>query len=215
MTEFAVPDQAPVVAHSNPSHAARPEPESRGLGGARRRNGRHRVRWVALITGLVAATVVFTLAVAPPSTQSEVDSPVVGRPAPVVTGTQITGGTFALGALRGHFVVIDFFASWCVPCRTEQPQLVKFAEQQNNGALLVGVIFEDTTSGIRSLLGPWVGLYPVITDPGGRIALNYGVYNPPSKYVIDPEGRVVAKIIGPVTAAGLDSIITRAKSQSL
>jgi protein involved in polysaccharide export with SLBB domain len=41
------------------------------------------------------------------------------------------------------------------------------------------------------------------------------VYNPPSKYVIDPEGRVVAKIIGPVTAAGLDSIITRAKSQSL
>ena len=74
---------------------------------------------------------------------------------------------------------------------------------------------EDTTAASRSLLGPWVGLYPVITDPGGRIALDYGVYNPPSKYVIDPEGKVVTKIIGPVTAAGLDSVITRAQSQGL
>ena len=163
----------------------------------------------------MGAAITFALAVAPPSSQSEVKSPLLGRPAPVVTGTEITGGVFNLRSLRGHFVVIDFFASWCVPCRTEQPELVKFAEQQHNGVQLVGVIFEDTTAASRSLLGPWVGLYPVITDPGGRIALDYGVYNPPSKYVIDPEGKVVTKIIGPVTAAGLDSVITRAQSQGL
>jgi hypothetical protein len=45
-----------------------------------------------------------------------------------------------------------------------------------------------------------VSLYPVVTDPGGATALNYGVSNPPSKYIIDPRGTVVAKIIGPVTA---------------
>ncbi|MBF6558302.1 MAG: redoxin domain-containing protein [Acidimicrobiales bacterium] len=139
----------------------------------------------------------------------------MGHQAPAISGTQITGGTFDLRTLRGHFVVIDFVASWCVPCRTEQPQLVKFAEEQHNGALLVGVVFEDATSGIRSLLGPWVGLYPVIIDPGGRIALDYGVYNPPSKYVIDPSGTVVVKIIGPVTAAQLDAVIARAKARGL
>jgi alkyl hydroperoxide reductase subunit AhpC len=65
------------------------------------------------------------------------------------------------------------------------------------------------------MLGLWRGLYPVIGDPGGTIALNYGVDNPPSKYVIDPRGRVVAKIIGPVTAVGLDSLIKRSIGEGL
>lgn len=215
MTDHNPPDRTPILPRSNSFHEAVSEPNPERSGGRGRRGGRHPARWIALVALLMGAAITFALAVAPPSSQSEVKSPLLGRPAPAVTGTEITGGGFNLRSLRGHFVVIDFFASWCVPCRTEQPELVKFAEQQHNGALLVGVIFEDTTAASRSLLGPWVGLYPVITDPGGRIALDYGVYNPPSKYVIDPKGRVVTKIIGPVTAAGLDSVITRAKDQGL
>jgi cytochrome c biogenesis protein CcmG, thiol:disulfide interchange protein DsbE len=182
---------------------------------ARRGMTRHPARWIGVTTGLVSAIVIFALAMAPQSTYSEVNSPLFGHQAPAVSGTEITGATFDLASLRGHFVVVDFFASWCVPCRTEQPQLVTFAEQQHNGALLVGVIFEDTVSEARSLLGPWVGLYPVLADPSGSIALDYGVFNPPSKYVIDPQGRVVVKLIGAVTAAELDSIIARAKRQGL
>ena len=225
MTEIASPDRAPNGVQSGPSDAVPTEPGSQERGGIHRRGGQHRVRWIALAAIIMAAIITFALAVAPPSTQAEVDSPLVGQRAPAITGTTITasaisgteftGIAFDLGALRGSFVVVDFFASWCIPCRTEQPELVKFAEQQNNGVFLVGVIFDDTIPGARSLLGPWVGLYPVIPDPGGRIALNYGVYSPPSKYVIDPEGTIVAKIIGPVTAAGLDSIITRAKVAGL
>ena len=190
-----------------------PDPPQTGAGG--RQGRRHLTRWLALVALLIAAALTFALAAAPPSSQSEVNSPLLGHQAPALTGVEITGGAFDLRTLRGHFVVVDFFASWCIPCRTEQPELVKFAENQHNGALLVGVIFDDTTAASRALLGPWVGLYPVITDPGGHIALNYGVYNPPSKYVIDPEGKVVTKIIGPVTASGLDSVITRAKAQGL
>lgn len=176
----------------------------------RLRNVRHPARWIGILVGLVGSIVIIALAVAPQSTYSEVNSPLLGHQAPPVRGTSIVGGHFDLGTLRGHFVVVDFFATWCVPCRTEQPELVKFAEQQQSGALLVGVIFKDTVASAQSFVGPWAGLYPVLADPGGNTALDYGVYNPPSKYVIDPGGRVVAKIIGPVTAFELNVIIARA-----
>jgi cytochrome c biogenesis protein CcmG/thiol:disulfide interchange protein DsbE len=182
---------------------------------APRRPTRHRVRWIALVVALGLGGVGYLLATAPPTTQYEADSPLIGHRAPAVSGRTLTGQQFDLGALRGHFVVIDFFASWCVPCRTEQPQLVRFAEHPRADAQLVGVVFQDSTASIRSLLGPWVGLYPVLTDPTGTIALNYGVDNPPSKYVIDPDGRIIAKIVGPVTAAGLDAVIQRAQAEGL
>ena len=117
----------------------------------------------------MGAIIIFALAVAPQSTYSEVNSPLLGHQAPAVSGTEITGSTFNVVSLRGHFVVVDFFASWRVPCRTEQPQLVTFAEQQKYGALLMGVIFEDTVPGARSLFGPWVGLYPVLAYPSWMI----------------------------------------------
>lgn len=178
---------------------------------------RHPIRWVALVVALVMVAVIVVVGTAPPATQYEADSPLLGHLAPEVSGLTITGQPFDLHALRGRFVVIDFFSSWCVPCRTEQPELVRFAKQQiakpqGEGAVLVGIVFEDSVAAIRSLLGLWLGLYPVIADSGGRLANDYGVDNPPSKYVIDPRGVIVAKIIGPVTAAGLDAVIAKAKA---
>jgi cytochrome c biogenesis protein CcmG/thiol:disulfide interchange protein DsbE len=189
--------------------------ETVSVGPKRSRGSKHGVRSIATIAGLLMVVVVFALSVAPPSTHAEAYSPLVGHQSPAVTGIDIAGPGFNLGAQDGHFVVVDFFASWCVPCRTEQPQLVKFAEEQRNGATLLGIVFLDTTAAVRSLLGPWNGLYPVITDPGGRVALNFPVVNPPFKYAIDPKGIVVAKIIGPVTAEELDSIVLRAMAQGL
>ncbi len=181
----------------------------------RRRRGRHGVRWVALVVALGLGGVAALAATAPPTSQYQAASPLLDHRAPPVPGTTLTGERFDLGTLRGHYVVVDFFASWCVPCRTEQDQLIRFAQYPRDGAVLVGVVFHDSTASIRSLLGPWVGLYPVLTDPGGTIALDYGVDNPPSKYVVDPKGRVVAKIVGPVTAAGLDAVIARAQAGRL
>ncbi len=186
---------------------------------ARRRDqawrGQYVVRSVvaAVSVGLVGLTLVF--ATAKPSTVYEAYSPLVGHRAPAIVGTTLLGQPFSLHSLRGHYVVIDFFSSWCVACRTEQPQLVRFAQHPYGDAQLVGVVFQDVDASALAILGPWRGLYPVLGDPGGRIALNYGVDNPPTKYVIDPNGRVVAKIIGPVTATGLDSLLQRASTQGL
>ena len=170
--------------------------------------------WISLAAGVVVAVVVAILAVSPPATQVEADSPLIGQPAPVITGPTITGQPFSLAGLRGHFVVVDFFSSWCVACHIEQPQLERFVAEHDNpgGARLVGVIFEDTVPAIRHFLGPALGRYPVVADPGGRIALDYGVDNPPEKYLIDPSGVIFEKVIGPVTAAGLDQLIAKARA---
>ena len=179
-----------------------------------RRRRRRSVLWAALAMLLVVAGVVTVLGLSPPATQVEAESPLVGQPAPAIPGPTITGQPFSLAGLQGHFVVVDFFSSWCVACREEQPQLARFVAQQAgpSGARLVGVIFEDTVPAIRQFLGPELGRYPVVQDPGGRIALDYGVDNPPEKYLIAPNGVIFDKVIGPVTAALLDQLIAKAKA---
>ncbi len=181
---------------------------------ASRRPRRRSAIWAALAALLVAAGVLTVLGLSPPATQVEAQSPLVGQPAPAIPGPTITGQPFSLAGLEGHFVVVDFFSSWCVACREEQPQLARFVARQTgpSGARLVGVIFEDTIPAIRQFLGPELGRYPVVADPGGRIALDYGVDNPPEKYLVAPNGVIFDKVIGPVTANLLDQLIAKAKA---
>ncbi len=204
-TGGAVETVVDTVAPPAPSPAERPRFD--------RRRRRH-VVWAAAALALVGA-VVAVLASSPPATQVEAQSPLIGQPVPPIPGPTITGQSFSLAALGGHFVVVDFFSSWCVACREEAPQLAKFVAEHNSpgGARLVGVIFEDTVANIRGFLGPELDRYPVVADPGGRIALDYGVDNPPEKYLVAPNGVIFEKIIGPVTAAGLDQQIAKAKAE--
>ncbi len=206
-TDTAAENTIDAVAPAAPSPAGRPR--------VARRRGRQ-VGWAAAALALVAAVVV-VLASAPPATQVEAQSPLVGQPAPAIPGPTITGQPFSLSGLGGHFVVIDFFSSWCVACREEAPQLARFVAEHDSpgGARLVGVIFEDTVANIRGFLGSELGRYPVVADPGGRIALDYGVDNPPEKYLVAPNGVIFEKIIGPVTATGLDRQIAKAKAEGL
>ena len=180
-----------------------------------RRRSHHVVRWIAVVVGVGLVGLTLLLATAPPFIVYQAYSPLVGHRAPAIVGTTLLGQPFNLHDLRGHYVVVDFFSSWCVACRTEQPQLVRFAKHPFAGAQLVGVVFQDLNASAQAMLGPWRGLYPVLGDPQGRYALNYGVDNPPTKYLIDPRGRIVAKIIGPVTATGLDALLKRASAQGL
>ncbi|MDA8185889.1 MAG: TlpA disulfide reductase family protein [Actinomycetota bacterium] len=211
MQPTATDNTGDAPAPAAPPDVAAPE---RTRPAATRRRRRRSVLWAALAMLLVAAGVVTVLGLSPPATQVEAQSPLVGQPAPAIPGPTITGQPFSLAGLQGHFVVVDFFSSWCVACRQEAPQLARFVAQQAgpSGARLVGVIFEDTVPAIRQFLGPELGRYPVVQDPGGRIALDYGVDNPPEKYLIAPNGVIFDKVIGPVTAALLDQLIAKAKA---
>ena len=175
---------------------------------------RHTARWVGGTVLVVAAGLIAVLATRPPAEVSEVQSPLVGAQAPAVRGLTVDGKAFALPHPPGAYVVLNFFAAWCVPCQTEGPELVRFAfqHQQSGDARVVSVVFDDSASDARSYQATLGATWPTLADPRGTIALSYGVRAPPSTFLIAPDGRVVAYIVSPVTAAQLDGLIARAKA---
>ena len=143
---------------------------------------RHATRWVAGAVLIVLATVGIVLATRTPQEATAVQSPLLGHQAPSFSGLDMVSGAHVdLTALRGHYVVINFFASWCIPCQQEASDLSRFAYQQahtNGGADMVSVVFHDTTSTARSFLVSNGDLWPAVSDPGGVIAERYGVTAP-------------------------------------
>jgi len=174
---------------------------------------RHTAKWVAGVALVVGAALVALLATRPPQTATEVNTPVVGQSAPAVAGSTLAGGSFDLGALRGRWVVVNFFASWCPPCQQEQPELVAFdyAHRAPGDAALVGVVFDDSASTARGFMRSTGALWPAVVDPSGQIALDYGVRGPPETFIVSPRGTVVAHFDGPMTNAALDYWLTRAQ----
>ena len=163
---------------------------------------------------VVSAGLIAVLATRPPAAVSEVQSPLVGKLAPPVGGVTVDGTAFALPRAPGTWVVLNFFASWCVPCQTEGPELVAFSfhHQKAGDARVVSVVFDDTASQARAYQAQIGATWPTLADPRGTIALDYGVRAPPSTFLIAPDGRVVAYIVSSVTEAELDQLIARARA---
>jgi cytochrome c biogenesis protein CcmG/thiol:disulfide interchange protein DsbE len=173
-------------------------------------------RWAACAVGLVALVLVAVLASRPAATQTT-SSPLIGEPAPPVVGHDLSGGVASLSKLRGRFVVLNFFASWCPPCRSESPQLVKFAYSHPAGkqVAVLGVVYGDTASNAAVFERQVGATWPSVVDPGEKIAISYGVDDPPQSFLISPEGRVVDRILGGVTLSGLDRLVEHAVAAQL
>lgn len=176
-------------------------------------------RHLVLITALVALVAIVGLSVLlvtrQPISATPVPSALVGKSAPTISGTELGGGTFSLSAQRGKIVVVNFFASWCGPCQVEEPNLITFAWQQHTrGVVVLGVVFNDTIAAAQAFDAKWGTrqFYPSIADPNGTFAFHYGVTSPPSTFVIDTHGRVVAELLGPVTTAQLNNVVARVRA---
>ncbi|MGH3371076.1 MAG: TlpA family protein disulfide reductase [Nocardioidaceae bacterium] len=183
------------------------------VGGLRRVR---RALWIAVAVGAVMATLVVVLATRQPAAQRSVDSPLVGRPAPPLDGPTVDGGRVNIDDLRGRWVLVNYFATWCVPCRQEHPDLVRFHQRhQALGDLeVVGVVYSDSSDAVRDFRRDNGGTWPMVEDPDGRIALDWGVAGVPESFLVSPSGVLVAKLLGGVTDAQLEQLLTDAAGTS-
>jgi cytochrome c biogenesis protein CcmG/thiol:disulfide interchange protein DsbE len=140
---------------------------------------------------------------------SLVQSPLLGKPAPVFDLPRIDDtGTLSSDSLSGKIYVINFWASWCVPCREETPAVESFYRRwRHEGVEVVGVLFGDDADSARTFRQRFGGTWPLVNDPTGRAAIDYGVFGVPETYVVDSRGVVMAKLVGAVDAATLEDVI--------
>ena len=153
--------------------------------------------WASLLLGVLLVAFVVVLATRPSALDKQAQSPLLGKPAPDISGASVLSGqAVSLVGLRGRWVVVNFFATWCVPCRQEHPEFVTFAQRHFNGdAQVLMVIYDDTADKVRAWFGTKGGDWPVVADRGGRVALDYGVSGVPETYLVDPQRLLVAKTV--------------------
>ena len=181
---------------------------------ARRRRS---VLLIAAAVGLIALGLVWVLANAPSATTRVTRSPLVGRPVPDVAGTTVDGDRFDLTELRGQWVLVNVFATWCVPCREEHPHLVRFDDTHRRlgDASVVGLVFDDDPAAVRAFREAEGGDWPMLSDPDGRIAVNLGVTGVPESFLITPDGIVAAKITGGVRFDQLEALLDQIRNPSV
>lgn len=166
------------------------------------------ILWVSLGTAVVLAVLVGIFASAPQASV-QVQSPLVGKPAPALGGPVIDGaGQNSLSSLQGKWVLVNFFASWCGPCQSEMPQLQAFEQQHKAAAdaTVLGVEYDGSDVGnARSYLASQHAAWPVVNDGTADVA--WGVHGIPESYLVAPNGVVALKYAGGITAAALDAQI--------
>ena len=129
-------------------------------------------------------------------------SALIDRPAPEFALPGLYDGANGLTRkdLDGRITVINFFASWCVPCREEQPALMELARRR--GVILDGIAYKDKPDESRRFLDRFGNPYALIgVDSSGTTGIDFGVYGVPETYVVDAAGRIRYRHVGPLTAA--------------
>jgi thiol-disulfide isomerase/thioredoxin len=161
------------------------------------------------IAALVGGIALVALLVMPRLAPAQ--SGLVGQPAPdvalPVAANGDASGPLTLSSLRGHPVVLDFWASWCGPCAVQAPILERIAERyEKQGLVVVGVDVDDPADKARAYAKAKGLRYPIVLDPG-EASKRYGVDKLPSLVVIDRDGRVSGYYTGVVDEAALDEAV--------
>ncbi|MGH1423435.1 MAG: DsbE family thiol:disulfide interchange protein [Pseudooceanicola sp.] len=134
-------------------------------------------------------------------------SAIAGKPAPPVSVTPLGDlAGFDTAALKnGDVVLVNFWASWCAPCRVEHPNLDALAQE---GITIYGVNYKDDADKALGFLKELGNPYKAVgQDRDGRMALNWGLYGVPETYVIDGQGKVVLRFAGPMTQRVIETKI--------
>jgi cytochrome c biogenesis protein CcmG/thiol:disulfide interchange protein DsbE len=130
---------------------------------------------------------------------SIVPSALIDKPVPDFTLPALLkdGKGLATADLKGKVTLVNVFASWCVPCRIEHPLLMRLAHEQ--GVTVHGINYKDKPEDAVRWLNQGGNPYAAIgADQDGRVSIDWGVYGVPETYVVDPQGRIRYKVVGPL-----------------
>jgi cytochrome c biogenesis protein CcmG, thiol:disulfide interchange protein DsbE len=145
---------------------------------------------------------------------SRIPSALIGHPAPqtalppleglAIAGAPVPGLDPAV--FKGKVSVVNVWASWCIPCHDEAPLLTVLG--QDKRLQVIGINYKDTPDNARRFLGRYGNPYGMVgVDGNGRAAIEWGVYGVPETFVVGREGTIVYKMVGPVTAENVDSVL--------
>jgi cytochrome c biogenesis protein CcmG/thiol:disulfide interchange protein DsbE len=166
--------------------------------------------WPLAIFAVLAAIFAFALKSGDPS---RLPSALIGKPVPAIElpaleglaeGGRAVGGFGSAELAAGQVSVVNFWASWCVPCVQEHPLLVALEERTK--VRIYGVNYKDQAAAARRFLGRYGNPFVAVgVDGTGRAAIEWGVYGMPETFVVNGEGRIVYKHVGPITPAALET----------
>jgi cytochrome c biogenesis protein CcmG/thiol:disulfide interchange protein DsbE len=151
-------------------------------------------RTVLVVGGVIVTALLIFLALGLGKDPRRIESPLVGKEAPLFTLRDLDGNTYDLEQLRGKPVLINFWATWCQPCIYEHPILIEAAKRYEGRVHFLGVIYNDTPDLIRRFVAQRGAWGPTLIDPGTQVAIAYGVYGAPETFIIDPNGLIVEKV---------------------
>ena len=168
---------------------------------------------VALLPLLIFAALagIFTWQLLSGKNMQEIPSALIGRDAPLtdlppLEGLRLTDGTLVPGLkgadLKGQVTLVNIWASWCVPCRDEHPQIMKLG--QDKRIKVVGLNYKDVPENALAFLNSLGNPYNVVgTDRSGRAGIEWGVYGVPETFIVNREGKIVYKFVGPLSTESL------------
>jgi DsbE subfamily thiol:disulfide oxidoreductase len=123
----------------------------------------------------------------------------VGQPAPDFTLVDRKGRTWHLAELKGQVVFVNFWASWCPPCRQEMPSMqALYASMPSDKFKMLAILYKDKPEAADTLTAQLGCTFPVLVDPGNKTGQAYGLTGVPETYIVDKEGVLREKYIGPV-----------------
>ena len=158
-----------------------------------------------LLGAIVIVAIIFALQLA----RQKQTQPTAG-PAPDFTVTTYDGEEISLSALRGQVVVVNFWASWCIPCRDEAPILeAAWQRYRDQGVVILGIAYVDTPTNSLAFMDEFDITYPNAPDTGTRISGAYHITGVPETFVIDKDGQIAAFYFAQVTEPTFSSTIER------
>lgn len=179
---------------------------------------KHPARWIALGIGavVVAFSVLLASQVGSDPREDTKKSQLAGREVPKFEVTTLDGQTLTSADLAGKAVIVNFWNSWCIPCRDEHPALKQFYARHADDPnfVLLGIVRDDTKTAAQRWVDARGDKWTIATDPNGKASLAFGTRGQPETFAVSPDGLVMGYQFGPSSVRDLEQLLSAARGEA-